>query len=282
MCTIVAFGILLVATSQAGTVETREIKSEAMHKAFSAVIAVPDSYAKSTDAYPVVYLLHGFGANRTMWEGLAPLGDAADRYNMILVCPSGSDSWYFDSPIDPNYLYETYVSKEVVKWVDENYRTIASRKGRAIAGTSMGGHGAMFLALRHTDEYCAVGSMSGGLDIRRFPKNWNISKRLGTIEEFPKRWEELAAINNIGDLKDGRLAIMINCGKQDFFLGVNRNFHKALEERGITHVYEEEPGQHNGAYWKNVLPRQLAFFQEAFKKQGAPSSPASPARPIAD
>jgi len=62
------------------------------------------------------------------------------------------------------------VSKELIQWVDENYRTIAERGGRAISGLSMGGHGGLFLGFRHQDVFGACGSMSGGVDIRPFPE----------------------------------------------------------------------------------------------------------------
>src|SRR5690606_41468252 len=68
---------------------------------------------------------------------------------------SDLDSWYWDSPIDPNYQYETFVSEELVKWIDKNYNTIASREGRAITGLSMGGHGGLYLGFRNLDVFGA-------------------------------------------------------------------------------------------------------------------------------
>lgn len=261
-----AFGILCFATvSQAAKVETLNIRSETMKKDIPAVIAVPDSYAQNQEAFPVVYLLHGYSGNYAGWSKLAPLAEFADRFHMILVCPDGAfDSWYFDIPTDPTCRYETYVSKEVVSYMDQHYRTVRTPKGRAIAGLSMGGHGAMFLALRHKETFGAAGSMSGGLDIRPFPTKWNISKHIGTIEEHPDQWEALTVINNIGNLKNGELALTIDCGVDDFFIQVNRNFHEALMKLKIDHDYTERPGGHTGQYWSNSLPYQLLFFQRFF------------------
>ena len=131
----------------------------------------------------------------------------------------------------------------------------------------------MFLALRHKDTFGAAGSMSGGLDIRPFPKNWNIAKHIGTIEEHPEQWEALTAINNLGDLKNGELALTIDCGVDDFFIKVNRNFHEALMQQKIDHDYTERPGGHNGKYWANSLPYQLLFFQRFFATPAPTSSP---------
>ncbi|HEV7330471.1 MAG TPA: alpha/beta hydrolase-fold protein [Flavisolibacter sp.] len=64
----------------------------------------------------------------------------------MIVCPDGAfGSWYFDNPVDTTLKYETYISKELVVWVDKNYKTIASPKGRAITGLSVGGHGALIM-----------------------------------------------------------------------------------------------------------------------------------------
>ena len=90
---------------------------------------------------------------------------------MIIVCPDGGfGSWYWDSPVDAGSQYETYVSNELVTWIDSKYKTIKTRKGRAITGLSMGGQGALYLAFRHQDIFGAAGSMSGGVDIRPFPE----------------------------------------------------------------------------------------------------------------
>jgi len=266
----VALGLALV--SQAATVQTLNIHSDAMNKDIPAIVAVPDSYAKAETTYPVVYLLHGFGGKYDTWNQIIPLGKLADCFNVILVSPDGADSWYLDIPADPNYRYETYVSKEVVSYLDQHYRTIQTPKGRAITGFSMGGHGAILLALRHKDVFGAAGSLSGGLDIRPFPNNWNISKRLGTLEEHPENWEANTVINNLGQLKNGELALSIDCGVDDFFSQVNRNFHYALLKQKIDHDYTERPGGHNVAYWANALPYQLLFFERFFSTQAAPAS----------
>ena len=76
------------------------------------------------------------------------------------------------APVIKNMQFEDYISDEVIRYVDSHFRTIPDRKARAISGLSMGGHGAMWNAIRHRDVFGAVGSTSGGLDIRPFPTNW--------------------------------------------------------------------------------------------------------------
>lgn len=137
---------------------------------------------------------------------------------MIIVCPDGAyGSWYLDSPIDPDFQYETYIAIELVNWIDKNYPTIPSRTGRAITGLSMGGHGALYLAFRHQDIFGAAGSMSGGVDIRPFPNNWDLEKRLGKQSEYPERWEQHTVIELLHLLTPNSLKLIIDCGTEDFF-----------------------------------------------------------------
>ena len=73
-------------------------------------------------------------------------------------------SYYLNSPVVKESQFETYISEEVIEKIDNTYRTIKNKKGRAISGLSMGGYGALYLAIRHPDLFCAAGSMSGALN----------------------------------------------------------------------------------------------------------------------
>jgi S-formylglutathione hydrolase FrmB len=269
-CAILLSALTMATLAQpsfAARVETRDIYSEAMKKDIPATFVTPDSYSKGTESYPVVYLLHGYSGDHGQWLEFSPLEDLADRHDVIIACPDGGyGSWYFDSPEDPAYRYETHVAAEVVAFTDEKYRTIKSREGRAITGLSMGGHGGMFLALRHKDVFGAAGSTSGGVDIRPFPDNWEIKDRLGALKDHPDRWETLTVINNVSLIENNELAIIIDCGVDDFFMDVNRVLHKKLLEAGIDHDYIERPGGHDHEYWRNSIKYQILFFDEFFKK----------------
>lgn len=262
---LVAF--LISVSSFAGTVDTVDTYSASMKKNIKAVVITPDNYA-SAKALPVVYLLHGHGGKYADWiSKVKSLEKAVDQYQLIIVCPDGNNSWYWDSPVDPAYKYETYVSKELVEWIDGKYKTIKSKEGRAITGLSMGGHGALYLAFRHQDVFGAAGSMSGGVDIRPFPNNWNMSERLGKYAEKPENWEKNTVINLLYLLTPNSLALIIDCGTEDFFFKVNETLHKQLMLRNIPHDYITRPGAHNWPYWSNSVRFQLLFFSNFFKKQ---------------
>ncbi|HRO83793.1 MAG TPA: alpha/beta hydrolase-fold protein [Niabella sp.] len=250
----------------ASKVDTLETISPSMNKIIKAVVITPDNYNKN-NAYPVFYLLHGYSGNYSNWVKAKAVIDAADRYQMIIVCPDGGyGSWYWDSPVDEEFKYETYISKELISWIDEKYATIASPKGRAIAGLSMGGHGALYLAIKHPDIFGAAGSMSGGVDIRPFPNNWEIAKRLGKYSEYPDRWEDYTVMNMLHLIEPNSLKIIIDCGTQDIFFKVNEELHKEMLYYNIPHDYISRPGGHNWQYWENAVAYQALFMNQFFRE----------------
>jgi S-formylglutathione hydrolase FrmB len=180
---LIALLLVWVAPSFAAKVDTLLIKSPSMNKDVSGGGNAGCCVGKESCCLSHHLLLHGYGGNAKTWIGIKPnLPQIADEKGIIFVCPDGKKSWYWDSPVNPSFRYETFISSELVKYIDEHYKTIADRKGRAITGLSMGGHGAMWNAIRHKDTFGAGGSTSGGMDIRPFPKNWDMSKQLGEYE----------------------------------------------------------------------------------------------------
>ena len=254
-------------TIQAATIDTVTTYSKSMNKNIKAIVIKPNNY-KSVDAFPTVYLLHGHGGSYLNWiKNVPDLSQQVDLYSFIIVCPDGNvSSWYLDSPVDENWKYETYTAIELVSWIDEHYKTIKEAKARAITGLSMGGHGSLYLAFKHQDVFGAAGSMSGGVDIRPFPENWDIKKRLGTLTEFPENWEKNTVTNMLELVKDNKLKMIIDCGVDDFFMDVNRELHNKMLTLKINHDYIERPGKHNIEYWENSLKFQLLFFDNFFKE----------------
>ncbi len=261
----------IVVSGWAATVDTVQVFSEAMQRDIRAIVITPEAYqAKKDQHFPVVYLLHGYSGNYADWIIKAPeVQVLADHHQLILVCPDGGfNSWYLDSPVQPASQYETYVAKEVVDFVDTNYPTLAQPAGRAITGLSMGGHGALFLAIRHSDTFGAAGSMSGGVDLTYNVDNWGIKDKLGAYEQNPLRWDSLSVVNMVPDLSPDQLSLIIDCGTDDFFFRINQQLHQALLDSQIPHDYIVRPGAHNWPYWSNAVAYQLLFFANFFEKNG--------------
>lgn len=274
--------LLAVVLAEAARLDTITIHSDVMNRDIPVLIVSPTvstaqpvkgkrkmSVVTQQRLYPVVYLLHGAYGNQFSWMDIKPnLPELADEKQMIFVTAAALNSWYFDSPVLKDFQYETFMTKVLIEYVDAHYPTVARREGRAISGLSMGGHGALFLAMRHKDLYGAVGSMSGGVDIRPFPLNWNIPDVLGEMASHMNEWNSHTVVHQIDRIENGDLWITFDCGEDDFFLEVNKDLHKRLLGRGIAHDFTTRPGGHNNEYWSNSLDYHLLFFEKYFRSAG--------------
>lgn len=263
---LLLLGVLSLNPAFASNVDTVETYSKAMKKNIKAVVITPEGY-DSKNAYPVVYLLHGAGDNYAGWIKKVPgIAAASDMHKFIIVCPDGNvTSWYFDSPVNKEWKYETYITAELVPWIDAHYNTIKSKKGRGVTGLSMGGHGALYLSFKHQDLFGVAGSMSGGVDIRPFPKNWRIEEKLGSYAANPENWEQNTVINMLHLLTPDSLSLILDCGTEDFFYKVNLNLHDKMLERNIKHDFIIRPGAHNWQYWTNAVKYQLFYMSNFFE-----------------
>ncbi|TWR24622.1 esterase family protein [Mucilaginibacter achroorhodeus] len=260
--------VFLFLNTRAARVDTVTIHSGIMKRDIKAVVITPAKYNKSS-SYPVVYLLHGFSGNYADWVTKDPAVKAlADQYNCLIVCPDGAfASWYIDSPVNKYWMFDTYVSKELVAYVDDHFSTIRNRSGRAITGLSMGGHGAITMGINHQDVYGAMGSMSGCMDLRPYKKDFAINQILGEYDKDPQSWLDHSATGMVGKLKPGALKIVFDCGSDDFFFGINNAFHEQLLAAKIPHDYTVRPGGHTWEYWSNSINYQMLFFRRFFDKQ---------------
>lgn len=270
----------------AAKVDSLEVPSPSMNKSYKAAVVLPDSYVsrKNKAAYPVMYLLHGASGHFRNWLTSTPdkmlVKNLADQYNLIIVMPEGEVyGWYLDSPVNPESKFETHIIKEVIPKVDATYRTIANKNGRVISGLSMGGHGAMYLSIRHPELFCAAGTMSGAMDM-----NWSkfrisesyyqslrdrFQKLLGTPDPNSEIVAKHSVVNMVEAIKKNALAIIIDCGVDDFLIDVNRELHQRLLYSQVPHDYIERPGEHTWEYWQNSLPYHVHFFYNVLKKNGA-------------
>jgi putative tributyrin esterase len=240
-----------------------------------ACIYLPPGYASGTEIYPVVYLLHGSGENagdpitqggvrKTMDRLVATDPDNA----AIVVMPDSNDAQWYDG-FDGKIRNETYLAGHVVPYVDRHFRTIASRRGRAITGVSNGGYGAILLAEKHPDLFVAAGGMSANLD-------WFGGRGLGNPGgPFYEANHPVRLISALSDT-DVILDISTTCTSTDpadrcvdqgldaTFLPANRAFAALLQQvPGRTAVldYHEGDGTHGWPTWaKTLRNRQLPFL----------------------
>lgn len=271
---LLALLFLFLNVSFAAKVDTLQIASKAMGKTYGAAVVTPNSYSKSKNKFPVLYLLHGAYGHFNDWLKKTPnkntVKDLADQYNIIIVMPEGETfSFYIDSEVNKESQFETYIIQEVIQKIDATYRTITDKKGRVITGLSMGGHGALYLSSKHPELFCAAGSMSGAVDMSWVlnPEsaertNPLINPVLGEKATMEQVYQKYSVLGKVGVLKFNKMPLIIDCGVDDFLIENNRELHRRLVYNKIPHDYTERPGAHTWEYWENALPYHVLFFSE--------------------
>jgi putative tributyrin esterase len=277
--TLLAVFFLLTLTlhAQTGSVETVQFQSKLTNATLPYnVILPPDYRASSATRYPVLYLLHGFGGHYGDWATRTNIADYAARYRMIVVMPEGNNGWYTDSTSVATGKYESYILKELIPDVQKRYRTIEARYGRAVAGLSMGGYGALKFGLKSPETFVFVGSLSGALAAATWTED--DLKNLKSISDslvaaFGPVGSETRKANDIYEIARGlsaaRVAALpyfyLDCGTEDFLVSLNQQFAALLREKKIPHEYRELPGDHNWAYWDQQVPEVLQLAAQKLR-----------------
>jgi len=226
----------------------------------SLTAVVPDSGA---GPFPVLYLLGGLSDDHSTWTRMTSLQRYVEGLPLIVIMPNGERGFYTDSPNRPNFAYETYLTKDIVGFVDRTFNTIKEPGGRALAGLSMGGYGAVKLALKYPQLFCAAASLSGALAFAH--------TNVGLDDDFEREFRHLVGENPVGGENDLfalaaaiprglRPPLFISCGTEDYLLDHNRGFDKHLTSIGYAHEYREHPGAHTWIYWNKHLVPALEFL----------------------
>lgn len=232
------------------------VPSASLGREQAATILLPTSYGTSTRRYPVLYLLHGGGQDHTAFATRTWFRALAAR-DMIVVTPSAGDSWYVNSVADASAKYEDFIVKDVIEYVDKQYRTIASREGRALAGISMGAWGAMMLGLKHPQLFAAIGAMSAPFGISRQDPKMDMTsrtqQRFGAPDTPERRERDPATLASTIPVESVPM-LYLACGNQDIFVTDNRRFVERLTARKIAYEYRElSPLGHSWDLWDGQL-----------------------------
>ncbi len=208
--------------------------------------------------FPVLYLLHGAYDDGSVWNKQlgAELQKIANEKQIIIVSPSAEEfGWYVDSPFIASNQIESFITKELIPHIDKVY---PSSGKRAIAGLSMGGHGALSLGLKYPKLFSSSASISGVLDLRLHKEQWKIKDLLGQYSENEKLWNKNSVNYQIQTKKAGLAPaqIIISTGTEDLLvLEDNRNAKLLLEKQKYNFEYQEHKGNHDWTFWTSHLPR---------------------------
>jgi putative tributyrin esterase len=303
-----------VATFPRGTVRTDTVWSPALGTRKAMRVYLPPSYAQGNRRYPLLVYLHGLGGNERNWVDMGALDRTMDSLvahgapEAIIAMPDGDDSWYTTSAQLPDPAgcqadttrrepastfcvpwprYDDYIVRDVVDHVERRYRARGGRAHRGIAGLSMGGYGAITLALTHPDRFVAAASHSGVLSPRLLPTAdtsapprhattlAELSRAAGSLWRSQRlafgrdtiawraRDPRVLAERLATQVRAGRAqwpALYIDVGIADPFLQQNRDFNNVLASMGIPRRYGEFTGAHTWAYWRIHAEDSLDFL----------------------
>jgi S-formylglutathione hydrolase FrmB len=246
-----------------------KVPSAALGREQSATILLPSSYTLSGTRYPVLYLLHGGGQDHTAFATRSWFGGLSSR-NLIIVTPDVGESWYVNSASDPTARYEDFIVKDLVSYLDQNYRTIASREGRAVAGVSMGAWGAMLLGLKHPQLFGAIGALSSPFGISRQDPNMDMTsrtqQRFGAPGTAGRRERDPSTLAS--EIAPESLPLLfLACGSQDLFVRDNRAFVQRLAERKLPYEYRElSPFGHSWEVWDVQIVHFIELMVERWSR----------------
>ena len=235
-------------------VQDHSFHSIALDREMKYRMLLPCGYQTSAGRFPVVYLLHGLYGDYLNWDTRTNLEHYAQRYELIVVMPDADDSWYTNSATDPNDKFEDYIARDLVAEIDGKFRTLRSRHARAIAGLSMGGYGALKIALRYQDEFAFAGSLSGALNAAQDLGDRRPEFRDRLLRVFGPAGSATRADNNVFSMLQSANAktlpyFYLACGSADDFLRVNRDFAARLSSQSAAYEYHETAGGHAWDYW---------------------------------
>jgi len=254
---VAAAAVVLTSDPRAGAAVDvgASLQSRALNGTLHFLVRLPAGYETGTRRYPVVYFLHGLPSGPTGYLQLGWLEHALDATGRraILVIPQatrvqGGDPEYHDW--GPGDDWETALAKELPAWVDAHYRTIASRRGRALVGVSAGGYGATIIGLHNLAEFGAIESWSGYFR----PTDPTGEETLDVGSDADNAYANVLSL--IPSLK-AKLAreptfLAFYVGRSDpTFVPDNVGLDRALTGAGIPHLFRTYAGGHSTNVWSD-------------------------------
>jgi len=220
---------------------------------------------KNNKKVPAIILLHGYSGNYKQWNNIMDAQKYADEYGYILIAPDGLyKSWYLNSPAKADWQYENFFFEEFLPKIKNDYPIDTANI--FITGLSMGGHGALWLFLKHPEMFKSAGSTSGGINLRDAIGKFGVPELLGNPDKDSDIWLKYSVIQQIDKLAGSPKEIIFDCGADDFFYQSNNAMKKKCDSLKIKATYISQPGNHNAAYWRKSIKQQFEFFSKQVSK----------------
>ena len=218
---------------------------------------------KTAPRYPVHYLLHGLSDDHTIWQRRTSIERYVAPLPLVVIMPAVQRSFYAD--MAHGYRYWTFVSEELPALARSFFPVSDARADTFAAGLSMGGYGALKLALRHPDRYAAAASLSGVTDIARVAGDAGLASDIRLVFDQPAALagtdDDLFHLaKRVARSRGPRPRLFQACGTEDFLYADNVKFRRHAEALKLDLTYTEGPGTHDWGYWDQQIQRVLAWL----------------------
>lgn len=243
--------------------------SSALDRTMKYRVLLPQNYDSSLRRFPVLYLLHGLTGDYKDWTTRTNLAEYTRPLPLIVVMPDGENQWYTNAA-DGTAKFEDYIAADLPADVTQKYRTVNSRYGRAIAGLSMGGYGALKLALKRPAQFAVAAGFSGAFGVSRAGE---VEKLIGSVEAerlgkiFGPAGSDTRQQNDVfalaASMKPAAAPyVYLDCGTSDSLIGSNRDVAAALQKAGVAYEYHEIAGGHSWDYWDRRIREFLPILMK--------------------
>ena len=246
--------------------------SDTLKRGVSVNVIIPESAktaigidSKTTDGYKTVYLLHGLSDDHTIWHRRTSIERYAAEKGIAVVMPNGGRSWYTDE----GEKYLTFIAEELPRVCHAFFRGMSDKaEDNFLIGNSMGGYGAVKIALLYPETFGGAGSLSGGFAIDMFSENYFADEwqtAFGTDFSAPSclmgsRHDVFKIASDFKAAGKRLPKLYIWCGKSDIFTEVNRDFSAHLNALSVPHKFEETEGEHNWHYWDKYVQNAIEYL----------------------
>ena len=224
--------------------------SKELKKNTQVYVLLPD--AATDKPVRTLWLLHGLSDDQSAWMRKTAIERYAKDHNLAVVMPNADRSWYTNTAYGVNYF--NFVAKELPSLFRSTFRGVSDRReDNIVAGLSMGGYGALKLALTYPEQYAACISLSGSLDVTRKGRRYDPAEWESI---FGKSAPELAGSEHdlfaLSEQKKDNAplpALYLWCGTQDTLLEINQIFDAHLTKCSIPHEFRFSEGDHSWRWW---------------------------------
>lgn len=247
-------------------------RSAALNRDMQYRVVLPLSVALG-QRLPAVYLLHGGGGGFRDWTNDSDVARFAES-GLVLVMPEGNSSYYTNAVNPPQDRYEDYIVSDLIPDVESKFPVATGRSNRAIVGISMGGFGAVKLALRYPDLFIFAGGISSAIDV---PRRASSIKRL----QQSRHYNSIFGPSGSQTRRDNDPFVLVRtknpeavpyffltCGEQEGLLPANREFATLLEARHFRFEFHTVSGGHDWNQWNAWLPSLFRSLTEYMNPKG--------------